>query len=556
VLTQLSVRNHTLVESLDIEFESGLSAITGETGAGKSILLNALGLTLGDRADFDQVRTGAKRAEIHASFDIDNLKTAKALLAEYSLDDDGECILRRVINANGSSKAWVNGQPVTLSILRELAEQLISIHSQHEHQSLLRSDTQQDLLDNYAGCISLANQTANSYKQWKGKTAELADIEQNMEQHLQRKELLDFQVDELLSLSLQEGEFESLEQEQRQLANAEEIQRTLFQASALLSEDENFNVLSGLRQVTNLTQSIDIDNAHLAESNQLLIDASSQLEETRDSLRRAGDQIQMNPERLIEVDARLSAAFDMARKHRCEPDQLVNIANELQKELEKLGDLDSGLDSLKAEIEILESKYYSRANELSQLRTAAAKKLSQDVQAHFNELHMQGAELFIDLQTVAPSANGLEQCSFLIRTNPGQEHKPLARIASGGELSRVSLAIQVVTASSSKSPTLVFDEVDVGIGGATATVVGEKLRSLGEHTQVICVTHLAQVASHAHNHLSVSKVSKEGNTHTDIKPVEQQDRQAEIARMLSGDTESKHSLKHAEELLAVTKGKK
>lgn len=551
MLTQLSVRNHTLVESLDIEFNSRLSAITGETGAGKSILLNALGLTLGDRADFDQVRSGAKRAEINASFDISSLESAKKFLEEQALDDDGECILRRVINANGSSKAWINGQPVTLSILRELAEQLISIHSQHEHQALLRTETQQELLDSYAKAKDIVTKTSQAYHSWSSKVLQLADLESNMEQYLQRKELLKFQYEELSSLNLSEGEFASLEQEQKQLANAEQIQRTLYQASSILSEDDSFNVLSGIRQITQLTQAIDIDNKNLAESNQLLIDGLSQLEEARESLRRTSDQIQMDPERLTEVDARLSAAFDLARKHRCEPDQLPSITANMQQEIDQLGDLDSGLDSLKSEITTLESSYKALAAKLGKLRIKAAKQLGSEVQAHFNELNMEGAELKIELEQIKPSAKGLEQCSFLIRTNPGQSHKPLARIASGGELSRVSLAIQVVTASCSHSPTLVFDEVDVGIGGATATVVGQKLRSLGKHAQVICVTHLAQVASQAHHHLSVSKTSTDTETRTDIKPIEQNDRRAEIARMLSGNTESEHSLKHAEELLSI-----
>ena len=550
MLTQLSVKNHTLVESLDIEFGSGLSAITGETGAGKSILLNALGLTLGDRADFDQVRNNAKRAEIHASFDTSGLDAVQAFLEEQALDDEGECLLRRVINANGSSKAWVNGQPVTLSILRELAEQLISIHSQHEHQRLLRADTQRELLDDYAGTTKLAYQVADLYRQWKRKSEQLAALEANMEQHLQQKELLSFQVEELLSLGLEEGEFEALEEEQKQLANAEDIQSTLYQANTALSEDERFNVLNGLRQITHLSQQIDIDNRHLHEANQLLESAYSQLQEARDSLRRTSEQIQINPERLMEVDERLSAAFDLARKHRCEPGQLPEISLQLQQQQQQLGDLDTGLIGLKDEIETLDTEYHSLARELSQLRTDAAKKMTKAVQAHFNELSMEGAELFIELQSIAASEQGLEQCQFLIRTNPGQDHKPLARIASGGELSRVSLAIQVVTASSSQNPTLVFDEVDAGIGGTTATVVGKKLRDLGRHAQVICVTHLAQVASQAHNHLSVTKISAGASTLTHIKPIQQQERRAEIARMLSGNTESEHSLKHAEELLS------
>ena len=554
MLTQLSVRNHTLVESLDIEFDSGLSAITGETGAGKSILLNALGLTLGDRADFDQVRADAKRAEIHASFNVRHLPDANRFLEENALDDGGECILRRVINVKGSSKAWINGQPVTLSILRELAEQLISIHSQHEHQALLRADTQQQLLDSYAGGKALAAQTFQAYAEWQLKVARRADLEAHMEHHLQRKELLAFQLGELSLLNLAEGEFESLEEEQKQLANAEQIQRALYQAGSILSEDDGFTVLGGLRQITNLTQSIDVNSPDLDESNQLLADGLTQLEEARDSLRRTADKIQMNPERLAEVDERLSAAFDLSRKHRCAPDMLVSVTSEIKRELNQLGDLDAGLDSLKTEISALESQYHILAEELSQLRTTASVQLGREAQRHFNELNMEGAELRIELKSTEPSARGLEHCEFLIRTNPGQSHKPLARIASGGELSRVGLAIQVVTAGGNHGPTLVFDEVDAGIGGATATVVGQKLRSLGERAQVICVTHLAQVASQAHNHLSVSKVSDTGNIKIEIRPVEQQGRRAEIARMLSGDTESEHSLKHAEELLATAQG--
>lgn len=551
MLTQLSVQNHTLVDSLDIEFDPALSAITGETGAGKSILLNALGLTLGDRADFEQVRAGAKRAEIHAQFDITKLPVAAQFLRDQDLDDDGECILRRVINANGSSKAWINGQPVTLSVLRELAEQLISIHSQHEHQSLLRSDYQQELLDNYGGCKTLATQVAADYVQWQQATTKLNELESNMESHLQRKELLQFQLEELDLLTLAAGEFELLEQEQKQLANAEHIQKTLFQISALLSEDESFNLLNGLRQITSLSQSIDIENPNLSESNQLLLDALAQLEEARDSIRRTSDDIQIDPERLAEVDTRLSSAFDLARKHRCEPDQLATLTEDMRSELDQIGDLDQGLGKLRDEVKQFESAYRLCAQELSAIRKKAASQLSQDVQTHFTDLNMEGAELSISLKTIDPSSKGLEQCDFLIRTNPGQTHKPLARIASGGELSRVSLAIQVVTASTSHSPTLVFDEVDVGIGGATATVVGQKLRSLGEHAQVICVTHLAQVASQAHHHFSVVKISDEETTHTEIRPIQQHDRRAEIARMLSGDTESEHSLKHAEELLAT-----
>lgn len=549
MLTQLSVKNHTLVDTLDIEFESGLSAITGETGAGKSILLNALGLTLGDRADFDQVRAGAKRAEIHAHFDVSALPSAQIFLQEQCLDDEHDCILRRVINVNGSSKAWINGQSVTLTILRELAEVLISIHSQHEHQSLLQAEYQQELINEYAGCKSLADSVAESHQEWKKQQSKLDELKANMQQYMERKDLLEFQLEALSSLSIAEGEYDELTDEQKQLANAEQIQRTLYEASMLLSDDESFNVLQSLRRTESLTQSIDIKNVDLDDANQMLSESFTQLEEVRDSLKRVSSDIQINPERLSEIDSRLSTAFELARKHRCEPSYLPTLAEEIESELSELGDLDDGLGTLESSVSQTKESYMLLATKLSNARSKAAKQLSKDVQTHFNDLNMSGAELKINLKEIEPSNKGLEQCELLIRTNPGQDHKPLARIASGGELSRVSLAIQVVTAGTSHSPTLIFDEVDVGIGGATATVVGEKLRTLGKNAQVICVTHLAQVAAHANHHFSVEKITENGETHTEIKPIDERNRNYEIARMLSGDTDSEHSLKHAEELL-------
>ena len=539
-----------MVERLEIDFHAGLTAITGETGAGKSILLSALGLTLGDRADFDQVRAGADRAEIHAAFDIAKLAGAKTFLENQMLDAEGECLLRRVINSSGTSKAWINGQPVTLSVLKDLAELLISIHSQHEHQCLLKPDYQRDILDAFGHLEKLVEATAASYRAWHKKAAVLNELKENLDEQIQRRELLGYQVQELTELALQEGEFAELEQEQKQLANAEQILKTLYQASNVLSEEDNFNALNAVRQTLQLAQSIDIANNDFDECLELLDSSLTQLEEARDSLRRVSDSVELNPERLVEVEERISIAFELARKHRCEPSELPELASKLASELEQLSGLDANLESLQLEVSTLEKGYLEKANQLSSERKKAADELATAVKSHFTELNMEGAELKIQLNTTVPSAQGQEKCEFLIRTNPGQEHKPLARIASGGELSRVSLAIQVVTAQTSETPTLIFDEVDVGIGGATANVVGQKLRELSGNTQVVCVTHLAQVASNAHHQLNVVKQANEDTTQTRIFPLDDASRKTEIARMLSGDTRSEHSLKHAEELLS------
>lgn len=553
MLTQLSVKNHALVELLEIDLHNGLTAITGETGAGKSILLSALGLTLGDRADFDQVRAGSDRAEIHACFDIRKLSGAQKFLEDQMLDANGECLLRRVINSNGTSKAWINGQPVTLTVLRDLAELLISIHSQHEHQCLLKPDYQLDTLDAFGHLEALVESTSDCYQSWNHKAAELKELKEGLDEQFQRRELLNYQVQELNELDLQENEFEALEQEQRQLANAEQILKTLFQANNVLSEDDQFNALSAVRQTLQLAQSIELGNRDFDECLDLLDSSLTQLEEARDSLRRVSDSVELNPERLAEVEDRISAAFDLARKHRCEPAELPSRTAELAEELDQLSSLDANLESLEKEVASLEKNYREAAEQLSTGRKKAARTLGDLVKEHFSELNMEGAELLVKLSDIKPSARGLEKCEFLIRTNPGQEHKPLARIASGGELSRISLAIQVVTAQTSETPTLVFDEVDVGIGGATANVVGRKLRELSDNAQVICVTHLAQVASNAHNQLNVVKQAAEGSTQTRIFPLDEDSRKTEIARMLSGDTSSEHSLKHAEELLGAAR---
>ena len=550
LLNQLSVRNFTLVKSLDIEFREGMTAITGETGAGKSILLNALGLTLGDRADYDQIRNGEERAEVHAAFDTSNNARVTAFLEDQELNEkDGQCLLRRVINANGNSKAWINGQPVTLTTLRQLAEKLINIHSQHEHQRLTNKEQQLDILDGYAGHVELLESTTNYYGRWKTAEKALAELEENQDSLIERQELLSFQVAELEDLSLKQNEYPELEKEQHQLANAEAILKSLHQLSMLLSENDEFNLVNSSDHALQIAQSVEMPNEHLSEAIELIGNAKIQVEEARDSVRHATDAIELNPQRLKEVETRISTAFDLARKHRVPPNELPDYQQQLSEELAQLQGSADDLESYRSNVSELKDSYNKAACSLNDSRKQHANRLQDAVNHYFEQLGMAGADLSIELAESNPSSAGGVIIDFLVRTNPGATPKPISKVASGGELSRISLAIQVVVAKTNDSPTLVFDEVDVGIGGATAAVVGELLRNLGDRSQVICVTHLAQVASQAHHQLGVEKRTESNHTETQIQELDDIARTQEIARMVGGAELTDQSLAHADRLL-------
>lgn len=549
MLTQLSVRNFTLVKTLDIEFNRGMTAITGETGAGKSILLNALGLTLGDRADFGQIRQGEQRAEVHASFDISDNNEVKSFLQEQELDQEHECLLRRVINTGGSSKAWINGQPVTLSTLRQLAQRLISIHSQHEHQRLTNKEQQLCILDDYAEHSELLEKTSVTYHEWSQAKQQLFELEHDQDNIRDRKELLQFQVKELDELSLKEAEYSELESDQHRLANAEDIIRKLNQLSELVSESDDFNLISSSSHAQHIAESVDAEIKPLQEAIELLTSAKIQIEEARESIRQAQDSVQLNPELLAEVEARLSKAFELSRKHRVAPEELPDFHQNLKKELEELELSSSDIGIFREKVAGLEQDYSVAAKRLNESRQEYAIQLSSEVDKYFEQLSMSGAKLSIQLNESSPSMLGGVNIEYLIQTNPGAPSKPIGKIASGGELSRISLAIQVVTAQTNACPTLVFDEVDVGIGGATAAVVGDLLQQLGNNSQVICVTHLAQVASQAHHQMGVEKQSGADHTETTIRSLDQSARIREIARMVGGSEVTAQSLAHADGLL-------
>jgi len=555
MLNHLSIRNFTLVDQLDLDFKAGMTVITGETGAGKSILLDALSQSLGSRADGQKVRAGTKRADIHASFDISRIPSARHWLAEQELlqeESPEECLLRRVVTAEGRSKAFVNARPVTLQQLRELGEQLIDLHSQHEHQSLLRKETHRQLLDDYAGQNELAGQVRKAFQLWQSRAADYRELRDNAEEVSARYQLLSYQVDELEQLNLTQGEQEALESEQRSLAHAEEILRTSHELVALCDqEDQGLDCL--LSRALHLLRQLPEKSQHLQEAEQLFETAQIQIDEARREVERHLDNFTLDPERLREVEERLSAIYEVARKHRVGPEQLPGLYRQLSEELAQLADSDQQLEALEQAVQAAETEYRQLAQSLSEGRQKASKTLSKAVNQQLQDLAMPNAHLEITLSGLGdkPGPQGLEEVEFIISTNPGQPARSLNKVASGGELSRISLAIQVVAAQTSAIPTLVFDEVDVGIGGATGDVVGRLLRQLGDGGQVLCVTHLAQVASKGHQHLQVTKNAGKKSAQSSLVELRGEAKIEEIARMLGGMAITEQSLAHAREMLTT-----
>ena len=556
MLTHLSIQNFTLVDHLDLDLKPGMTVITGETGAGKSIVLDALGQTLGDRADGQRVRSGAQRADISASFDISKVKAANKWLQEHDLqldDTPTECLLRRVINTEGKSRSFINGQPVTLQQLRTLGEMLIDIHSQHEHQSLLLKDTHRRLLDEFAGQTELAQQVRQAYREWHSRLEHYTNLRDNAAEVSARYQLLSYQVQELEQLGLQTNELEMLESEQRTLANAEEILRGSQQLAAICGDDDQ-GLSINMHRALHILRDMPEKTTALQEAEQLLISAQIQVEEAQREIDHHIDGFSLDPERLLEVEARLSTIYDIARKHRIHPEQLPELIVQLSSELEQLQSGDAKLDMLAQQVADAERQFRELAERLSAQRQKAGLKLAKQVNAQLLTLAMENARLLVSLipLTEKPGLHGLEEVEFLISTNPGQPPRPLGKVASGGELSRISLAIQVITAQTSATPTLVFDEVDVGIGGATADVVGNLLRQLGDKGQVICVTHLAQVASKGHQHLQVSKTASKTSAESTLVTLDGDAKVEEIARMLGGAKVTEQSLAHAREILGTS----
>ena len=552
MLVHLSVHNYAIVEHLDLELERGMTVITGETGAGKSIMLDALGLALGDRGDSGVVRPGADKADILASFDLEDIAEARAWLAERDLDNDGPCILRRVITSEGRSRGYINGTPCPLGDLKALGELLIDIHSQHEHQSLLKPDTHRRLLDEYAGSQELARQVQLAAQRWRQTRQELQRLSSSSDEQRARHQLLSYQLEELENLALGDNELEQLEQEHKALSNAEQLLGACRQVLDLCSESDAGNVLSALTASLNRLTAFSSQPGALGEAANLLASAQIQVEEAVGELNRFLDHFDADPQRQQQLEERLDAIYNLARKHRVQPFELAELQQRLLEELESLNADDEAVERLGEELAAYARHYQEKAAELSALRQQAASRLAEAAQAEMQTLGMPGGRFSIQLQAGNAEElqpHGLEQVEFLVSANPGQPLKPLAKVASGGELSRISLAIQVITAQTSRVPTLVFDEVDVGIGGPTAEVVGQLLRRLGERGQVLTVTHLPQVAAQGHQHLFVHKARGKESTQTAVTGLAPEGRVEEIARMLGGVDLTEESLAHARKMV-------
>ncbi len=548
MLTHISISQYTIVDTLDMEFRGGMTVITGETGAGKSIMLDALGLCLGDRADPKAVRAGSERAEVTAGFDISDNPQAVAWLCARELHHGDECLLRRVVTSEGRSRAYINGSASTVQDCAELGELLIDIHSQHAHQSLLRKPVQREMLDNFAGHTALARSVEQTASEWLRGGRELALLTSSRDEQGARAQLLAYQVEELDALDLQEGELETLQRDQTLLANAEEILQGAHEALELCEAHAG-----GARQALQLIRGANGASKAADNARDLLESAAIQFAEAQGEIQRYIDSVEIDPERLAAVERRLEQIHDIARKHRIKPPQLPEFQAGLQEELAGLTHGGQRIEELQAELAQLEDRYRTDASKLGKQRAKAAKSLVSQATAVLQTLAMGDCRFEIALAPRAskdPHPQGAEDVEFLISTNPGAAPQPLGKIASGGELSRISLAIQVVTASGGTLPSMVFDEVDVGIGGAVAEVVGRLLRSLAQDTQVLCVTHLAQVASQGHQHLQVSKTSDKTAAWARMAALAGDDRTREIARMLGGVKITEQSLAHAREMLA------
>lgn len=550
MLIHLQIRDFVIVAGLDLDLAPGMSAVTGETGAGKSIMVDALGLLLGDRADAGVVRQGAEQAEISALFDLAQLPAAQDWLAERELGADGECHLRRIINRQGRSRAYINGAVQPLQALKELGERLVDIHGQHEHQSLLKREAQRRLLDDWAGNQSLAAEVEQRFRDWERRRQGLEALRQAGDERNARLDLLRYQVRELEALALGDHELAELAEEHPRLANAGRLLEVSQQALGWLYEDEPLSAHRLLSQSAQHLAELAPLDGRLGPMVELLNTALIQVREASDELRHYGDGIDLDPQRLAWVEQRLADIDTLARKHRLPPEQLPALLGRLQAELNELDNSEFRQEELARQVEQALMAYRQIADRLSARRAAAAAELGSRVSAAMGGLGMPGGRFEVALEAQPrPSARGLETVEFLVSANPGQPLAPLSKVASGGELSRISLAIQVIAAHGADIPTLIFDEVDTGIGGGVAEVVGRQLRALGESRQVLCVTHLPQVAAQAHHHLQVSKHSDGQATRAQVTVLDDSARVEEIARMLGGVELTDKTRLHAQEMI-------
>lgn len=548
MLTDLSIRDYAIVQRLDIELHTGMTCVTGETGAGKSIMLDALGLCIGDRADAKAVRAGADRAEISALFSVEKLPEAQAWLDRAALLEGHECLIRRTVTADGRSRAFINGSPATLAQCKELGELLVDLHSQHAHQSLLRRSVQRELLDAFSGTTEDATSIAEEANSIRTLKHELEALRSSSNEIAERRDLLNYQIDELSELGFGDTELETLESDQKLLSNATWIMETVH-AIAEQCAGLSDQLRSSVSQLSDDRLGSKID-----ESRELVSSSQIQLDEAASELRRFLDGVELDPQRLNEVEGRLDTAYSLARKHRIRPEELAGHLETLSTELQNLEHGSQRLDDLASEIEARHARWTDNARALTEKRKQGASRLAERTMQLLAQLVMERCKVdvgFIDIDAEKLDPRGLEEVEIWIATNPGSQPGPLNKVASGGELSRISLALQVAVADKATAPTMIFDEVDVGVGGAVADVVGTLLRTLADNVQVLCVTHLPQVAAKGHQHIQVSKAGDRVVT-TSLQYLSSEERVEELSRMLGGAVITDATRENARELLAAT----
>ena len=553
MLQTISLRDFVIVDQLELDFSAGFTVLTGETGAGKSILLDALSLVLGERADSSQIREGSNRAEISALFRIDPelLQSFGQWLDDqgFPIEDDGQSLLlKRTVESNGRSRAFINGSVATLAQLREAGDQLVDIHGQHAHQLLLKGGAQRELLDRHAGLLPLATEVAQSFKTLNESRRRLEQAE-NAGQDIEReRERLEWQLEELTELSPQEGEWLSIQGEHARLANGAKIIGGCQEAIEVLSDADN-SIESSLSKVCGTIGALAEHDPALSNISEALESAQIQLDEAIHSLNRYLQKVDLDPARLAQVEERMQALHGAARKYRTEADGLPALLQETTERLDALT-ASQNIEALREKVKQEESAYLKLAKQLSQKRAGAAAELGKLVTDAMQDLSMAGGRLEIALSPLSEGgSHGLEQIEFLVAGHAGSTPRSLAKVASGGELARISLAISVITSKASFTPTLIFDEVDAGIGGAVAETVGKLLHQLGQSHQILCVTHLPQVAAQGNHHLKVSKSQSGDKTISQVQPLGRVERVEEIARMLGGATITDTTRRHARELL-------
>ncbi|MBC3875672.1 DNA repair protein RecN [Undibacterium flavidum] len=548
MLRTLAIRDFVIVDAIELEFSAGFTVFTGETGAGKSILIDALALTLGGRGDASMVREGAQKADISAEFSC-NLATTNWLAEhDFSAEDD-QLLIRRVIDNAGRSKAYINGINATAAQLRELGELLVDIHGQHAHQSLLKSEAQRNLLDMQGGLQTLTSELGRKYKHWRNLAKQREEFEQNAKNILQERQRLEWQVGELDKLQLKKGEWDEITQEHSRLAHAASLLEGAQEAADTISESDHpvLSQVSALLQKLSRLEEFDSKLKPIIES---LESARINLQECAYALNDYLGRVELDPARLRQVEQRVETLHSTARRFHVEPEGLISELENLQQQLEQLSGA-SDIDSLKKQEELALQAYLKDAHTLGEKRQTIARDLGNAVSTAMQDLSMAGGRFAIDLVACEPSSTGLENIEFMVAGHAGVQLRPLAKVASGGELARISLAISVITSCATATPTLIFDEVDSGIGGGVAEVVGRLLKRLGQDRQVLCVTHLPQVASQGNQHFEVSKTQENNQTFSQINALDNKQRVEEIARMLGGLEITATTRKHARELLAL-----